>query len=98
VQLDSKLLELTEFLAKNAHENWARQRLTDGWRYGPCRDDSTREHPCLVPYEKLPESERQLDRLAAMETLKAIVALGYRIEQNETTRLLCDVMSPTESM
>jgi ryanodine receptor 2 len=35
----------------------------------------------LVPYQQLPESEKTYDRLAAMETLKAILALGYRIQQ-----------------
>jgi len=66
-------------LARNAHDIWARQRLADGWRFGPRRDDAKKEHPCLVPYEDLPESEKVYDRSAAMETLKAILALGYRI-------------------
>ncbi len=80
VTFTREILELTERLAENAHSIWARQRLSDGWRHGPQRDDAKKEHPCLVPYEDLPESEKQYDRNAAMETLKAIVALGYRIE------------------
>ena len=79
IQLSPEILELTELLAKNAHEIWSRQRLQDGWRFGPHRDDSRKEHPCLVPYDELPDSEKQYDRLAAMETLKAIVGLGYQI-------------------
>jgi hypothetical protein len=81
VRLGDDLLELTELLARNTHAVWARQRLADGWRYGLTRDDRRREHPCLVPYEELPESEKDYDRNTAMETLKAIVALGYRIER-----------------
>jgi hypothetical protein len=72
---------LTEMLAKNAHENWARQRMADGWRYGPRRDDAKKEHPSLVPYEQLPEEEKEYDRCTAMETVKTILALGYRIEK-----------------
>jgi hypothetical protein len=34
-----------------------------------------------VPYQELPESEKEYDRQMAMETLKAIIALGYRIEK-----------------
>ena len=34
-----------------------------------------------MPYEELPESEKVYDRNTAMLTLKAIVALGYRIEK-----------------
>jgi RyR domain-containing protein len=81
VSLSPDILELTELLARNAHEIWAQQRLAEGWTYGERRDDAARKHPCLVPYEDLPESEKQYDRNAAIETLKAILALGYRIEK-----------------
>jgi hypothetical protein len=83
IQLPSPILDLTESLARNAHEVWARQRLADGWRRGPVRDDSLKRHPCLVPYEDLPDSEKQYDRNAALETLKLIVALGYRIDKRK---------------
>ncbi len=79
VTLRKEVREVTELLARNAHDIWARQRLTDGWRFGPKRNDQKKEHPCLVPYDELPESEKEYDRNAAMETLKAILALGYRI-------------------
>lgn len=79
VKLSADLLELTEALARHAHAVWMRRRLEEGWRFGPVRDDARREHPCLVPYGRLPDSEQQYDRNAALETLKAIVALGYRI-------------------
>lgn len=79
VELPADLLALTETLARHAHAVWQRQRLADGWRYGPARDDQRRLHPSLVSYEELSEDERQYDRNAALETLRAIVALGYRI-------------------
>jgi hypothetical protein len=75
------LLELRERLAENTHDIWAQRRLAEGWTYGPRRDDAKREHPDLVSYADLPDSERQYDRDVAMETLKAIIALGYRIEK-----------------
>ncbi len=81
VQLDKEILELTEELAENAHEVWARRRLAEGWRYGPRRDEARKEHPSLVPYKDLPESEKEYDRSTAMETLKVMLALGYRIEK-----------------
>jgi len=81
IKLPAELIQLTERLAENAHDIWARQRLADGWRHGPKRDDTAKKHPCLVPYADLPDSEKQYDRNAAMETLKAIVALGYKIEK-----------------
>ena len=81
VELAADILDLTEQLAENTHENWAKQRLSDGWRRGPKRSDDEKQHPGLIPYRELPESEREYDRRTAMETLKAIVALGYQIEK-----------------
>jgi hypothetical protein len=81
VQLDTEILELTDRLAKNAHDVWAQQRLLEGWRYGRQRDDAEKRHPNLVPYENLSELEKEYDRSVAMETLKALLALGYRIEK-----------------
>ena len=79
VELSREVLQLTEQLAKNAHEVWARERMAQGWRFGPERDDARKQHPSLVPYEQLAEKEKVYDRNTAMETLKAITALGYRI-------------------
>lgn len=82
IQLTADIEQLTELLAENTHEHWARQRLADGWRYGLVRDDENKQHPCLIPYKELPEEEKVYDRQTAMETLKAIVALGYRVEKD----------------
>jgi hypothetical protein len=79
IELSPDLVELTERLAENAHDLWATQRLADGWTHGPRRDDILKQHPCLVPYTELPDSEKRYDREAAIGTLKAILALGYRI-------------------
>jgi hypothetical protein len=79
VELEAALLELTELLAAHAHDVWARQRISDGWRWGVMRCDEKKEHPCLVPYEELPEEEKAYDRNAALETIKAVVAMGYVI-------------------
>lgn len=79
VVMSRDLAELTEMLAKNAHDIWAKQRIGDGWQYGPQRDDAKKQHPCLVPYHELTESEKEYDRKMAVETLKLIQSLGYRI-------------------
>lgn len=79
VKLPDDLTQLTELLAKNAHDHWAKKRLAEGWKHGPNRDDARKEHPNLIPYEALSESEKEYDREMTMETLKAIIALGYNI-------------------
>ena len=80
VVLDKELLKLTEAIAENVHDIWAEGRIKDGWTYGECRDDAKKHHPCLVPYDELSEEEKEYDRNTAMETLKMIVTLGYKIE------------------
>jgi len=81
VVLPSELLALTERLAENTHDVWAVQRLSEGWTWGPTRDDRLKKHPCLVPYGDLPEGEKQYDRITAMQTLTAVLALGYEIRK-----------------
>lgn len=79
VRLPAELEPLTERIAENVHENWAAARIREGWTWGPARNDERRETPCLVPYQDLPEEEKAFDRITATETLKLIVALGYKI-------------------
>ncbi len=78
-ELPSELLTLTEQIAKQVHEAWAKGRIDEGWVYGEVRDDAKKTTPCLVPYDELPESEKEFDRVTAMQTLKFIVAMGYKI-------------------
>ena len=83
VELPADLLELSEMIAKNVHEVWAQSRIEEGWTYGPVRDDTKRQTPCLVPYEDLPESEKAYDRNTAMETIKLIISLGYDVVKRD---------------
>ncbi len=79
VELPAELQDLTEQMARNVHEVWAETRVKQGWRYGAERNDERMEHPCLVPYDELPESEREYDRNTSVETLKLILSLGFKI-------------------
>lgn len=81
VMIPEELLPLIEEMAKNVHEVWAQNRIKDGWRYGPVRDDVKKTHPCLIPYEDLSENEKDYDRATSQETLKFILASGFRILQ-----------------
>lgn len=81
VQLPEEMEQLVEKMAMNVHEVWAAGRIADGWTWGPERDDSRKHHPCLVAYDELSEEEKEYDRHTAVETLKLILSLGYRIEK-----------------
>lgn len=79
VELSTELVELMELLAKNAHDVWARKRISDDWRYGEERDDDRKLTPWLVEYEKLPDYMREYDRVMVRNTLKVVLKLGYVI-------------------
>ena len=55
--------------ASSQHDAWLADKFKDGWKYGPVKDPSKKEHPCCVPYDELPESQRLKDSL-----FKAVVA------------------------
>ena len=82
IELDRDIMELCELIAKNTHEVWSQGRIKEGWRYGEKRDDARKLHPCLIPYEELPESEKEYDRNTSLETLKLIIKLGYDIKKS----------------
>lgn len=83
IELPSELNELAELMAKNVHEVWAQTRISQGWTYGEERNDDKKTHPCLIPYEELPESEREYDRNTALSTLKLIAKLGFKIRKED---------------
>ena len=84
IELTEDIVILTEKIAENVHENWAAARIAEGWSYGEQRDDEKKQSPCLVPYAELPEFEKEYDRNTALETLKLLVALGYKIVREES--------------
>ncbi|QFG08743.1 hypothetical protein PBI_INGRID_71 [Arthrobacter phage Ingrid] len=47
--------------AEELHSAWCRKKYEDGWVYGEFKDPEAKLHPCLVPYEKLPEPQRVKD-------------------------------------
>ena len=79
VVLPAQLELLVEKLAASNHDIWAQGRIAEGWTHGVERDDTAKTHPDLVAYAELSESEKAYDRRAVVETLKAILTLGYRI-------------------
>lgn len=79
ISLTDDLLELREAVAENAHDVWATARKKEGWTFGPERDDANKKHPDLIPYSSLPESEKEYDRLMALDTIRLVKKLGFEI-------------------
>lgn len=81
VKLPEELEQLVEKMSKNVHEVWSETRINQGWTYGEQRNDELKTHPCLIPYEDLPESEKEYDRNTSIGTLKLIMKLGFKISK-----------------
>ena len=79
IELSNELIELQELIASNVHDVWALGRINEGWTYGKIKNNELKQTPLLVPYNELPESEKEYDRKTAYETLKLIVKLGFKI-------------------
>ena len=81
IELSDELKQLVEQLARNVHDIWAIGRFNEGWTYGLERNDAEKKHPCLIPYDQLPEEEKVYDRNTSIETLKFIIKAGFEIKK-----------------
>ena len=80
IPLPKKLTDNIDLIARRVHDEWARKRISEGWSYGPSQDISKKHHPSLVPYDELPENEKEYDKQTALTTLKTVVSIGFRID------------------
>ena len=81
IELPETLMPLAEKIAENVHDEWAKTRIEQGWTWGRRKNDALQEHPCLVPYNELPEEERVYDRNIAISAIKLIIASGFKINK-----------------
>ncbi len=76
-------LPVIEVIAKAYHEAWRKQRVKDGWKYAPERNDDKKEHPWLLPFDdpinKLPEADQELDRALVDSLIPALSEKGYKV-------------------
>ncbi len=81
IVLPKDLEGLIELLAENTHKVWAKTRMQDGWTFGEQRNDERKQHPCLVPFGSIPESEKEYDRTIVLNNIKLMIKLGYKINK-----------------
>jgi voltage-gated potassium channel Kch len=70
-----------EDLARLEHDRWVRDKASEGYRYGPERDDTRRIHPLMVPWEELSEDEREKDRSPMRELPRLLARVGLEIQR-----------------
>jgi len=57
------IINKPEMTPKDSHLSWLAHKLKEGWRMGKSKDPYKKEHPCMVPYEMLPDDQKHKDLL-----------------------------------
>ncbi|KAL2083644.1 hypothetical protein ACEWY4_021417 [Coilia grayii] len=71
---------LVDHLAENDHNMWAKDRIRQGWSYGPQQDVKSKRSPHLVPFSLLDERTQSAGRETVRDALCTILAYGYTLE------------------
>jgi nucleoside-diphosphate-sugar epimerase len=48
---------------EDSHMNWMAGKIADGWVYGEVKDTVAKTHPCMVPFDQMPEWQQKKDKL-----------------------------------
>jgi hypothetical protein len=74
-----------EKLAQMEHERWCAEKRSSGYVFGPSKNDETKAHPCMVPWDQLSEEEKEKDRQVVRALPQRMAAAGfetYRLGRN----------------
>lgn len=69
---------------KKLHDMWMKDKIRNGWTYGPIKDAAKKQHPSLIPYDQLSETEKAKDMLfhstvrSVMKALEINVRAGVK--------------------
>lgn len=61
---------------RESHETWLKEKTKAGWMWGPEKNPALKTHPCMVPYDDLPEAQKLKDRLfvTTVQQMAAVLA------------------------
>jgi hypothetical protein len=68
-----------ELLSKMEHERWMNVKLKTGWVFAPETDKPNKQHSALVPWEDLPETEKEKDRDLVRAIPQLLTEIGYTV-------------------
>lgn len=46
---------------EDSHNSWLVEKKAAGWKYGVVKNEEKKEHPCFVPYVRLPDKQKAKD-------------------------------------
>lgn len=71
-----------ESLSKMKHERWCDEKIDQGWKYSPGRQDpNARLHPALLPWNDLPETRRERNRVVIRQLPKFLARAGLKVSR-----------------
>jgi hypothetical protein len=69
-------------MARMEHEHWMQQRLQDGWTFASRPKDLGKKiHPDLVPWQDLPECEKEKNLAAVADIPRFLAVAGFQVER-----------------
>lgn len=68
---------------RELHENWMRDKQEDGWAYGDYKDPDRKKHPCMIPYQDLPQDDKVKDYLFSA-VVKVLTEINEETEDGES--------------
>ena len=74
-----KHFALSNALAKSKHDLWMKEKMDDGWRYGPELSTENKTHPLLLPWEQLPDRYKKPDLEAPEKLMRLLNDQGYAV-------------------
>lgn len=86
VQLTPDLTNVIVKFAEHYHDAWASRKMGNGWVYGDYWNDERKLHPRLKPYSLLGDWEKERYEEPIRESLKALLALGWKLDSSESAR------------
>lgn len=72
-----------ERMAQMEHDRWLRVRKREGWIFAQERDDGKKRHPSLVPWDDLPEDEKEKNRAFIRDFPRVLARAGFQIQRNQ---------------
>jgi hypothetical protein len=79
VRVPQEVVYLIDLCAESMHDSWMETNERQGWSYGEETDNDHKKNPSMVPYNDLPAEHRRADQISAEQTLRSILACGYKI-------------------
>lgn len=79
---------------EDSHKSWLNHKLASGWTFGPIKSDVLKQHPCMVPFDKLPKDQQAKDWVfrevvhMLVPVFRHMVEITKDMEQQQTGALL----------